>query len=80
MENTIKERDILRKAASLSNPWLVLFTAASAPVRLDETITHCLIDRIDLADSWQVTIHFKEENWFLRLQNLYETTRPQAES
>lgn len=80
MENTIKERDILRKAASLSNPWLVLFTAASAPVRLDETITHCLIDRIDLADSWQVTIHFKEENWFLRLQNLYETTHPQAES
>lgn len=80
MENTIKERDILRKAASLSNPWLVLFTAASAPVRLDETITHCLIDRIDLAESWQVTIHFKEENWFLRLQNLYETTHPQAES
>ena len=80
IENTAKERDSLRKAASLSNPWLVLFTAASAPVRLDETVTHSLIDRIDLAKSWQVTIHFKEENWFLRLQNFYETAHPQAGS
>ena len=55
------------------------YNAPIVVTNLERTLTDC-IDRIDLAESWQVTIHFKEENWFLRLQNLYETTHPQAES
>lgn len=78
IEKDTKELETVGKAFSPSNPWLVIFTSTPSPVLLNEKVTHSLIDRIELAESWQVTIHFKEEKWFLPLQNLYESNLPQT--
>ena len=63
----------VKQALSLSNPWLILFTQTPAPHKLDSSTVHQLIERIELNYSEQVTIHFKEESWFLLLCNLYDT-------
>ena len=78
IEKDTKELKTMGKAFSSSNPWLVIFTSTPSPVLLNEKVTHSLIDRIELDESWQVTIHFKEEKWFLLLQNLYESNLPQT--
>lgn len=78
IEKDTKELETMRKACSSSNPWLVLFTGTPSPVLLNEEVTHRLIDRIELAESWQVTVHFREEKWFLPLQHLYESDLPQT--
>ena len=78
IEKDTKNLTVIHKAFSLSNPWLVTFTGIPSPVLLNEEVTHSLIERIELADSWQVTIHFKEEKWFLLLQELYESNRPRV--
>ena len=62
----------VRLALSLSNPWLILFSKIPVPHKLDSSTVHQLIERIELNYSEQVTIHFKEESWFLLLRNTYE--------
>lgn len=60
-----------RKALSIYNPWILLFTEIPPPVQLDTDLTHRLIDRIEVTGSNQATIHFKEFAWFERLSSLY---------
>ena len=80
VEKADRKLSSFQAAVSPDNPWLVLFTAGSAPLKLDETVTHTLIEKMELSASCQVTIHFKEEAWFQLLHNFYETCHVQEEN